>query len=101
MVELPAELTIIPEDLGGDYTDGQDCPISRALERVGVVGHVVFACGTIKFRGEGEVGTYGWADGELFSAFTADRTGKLVLAVPARRCEDMFEEMEERYAGRA
>jgi len=92
MVKLPAELTIVLEDLGGLYANGLACPIACALKRAGIEGDIVFGCGNVGFSRKRE-GNYAWADGEMFSARTHNRTGKLVLTV----FEVMFDELEARY----
>jgi len=82
MKDLPAELTIIPEDLEGEYCDVTDCPIARALKRSGYLvknflGYRVRGGGVVVFKDD--VGTYKWANGEEFNSGTANKTGKLVL----------------------
>lgn len=83
----PVELTIIPQDHGGDYTDGLDCPIARALDREGVLidqidGYHVSGQGHVRDRYSHTVGIYRWmAPDEEFNADNAGRNGALVFTV--------------------
>jgi len=81
MKELPAELTIIPEDTTGVYSDGCDCTIARALKRTGVImdGYCVGPFGQVIGPDHKIVGRYKWKDIEFYHA-NADHIGTLVLA---------------------
>ncbi len=81
---LPKELTLIEEDLSGEYIDPLDCPLARALICAGVPvdagdGYMVSNYGEIIVGIPAkDVGQYEWEDGTQFDNRTL-RTGKLVL----------------------
>ena len=85
MIEIPTELTIIPEDTEGDYWDSYDCPLARALMREGVLvdkdgGYHVTVFGGVTDSYGNPVGKYRWKrTGKEFSRATAEDTGTLVL----------------------
>ncbi len=78
-MDLPKELTLIKEDLDGEYGNNLDCPLARALKRAGVPvdnkGYRVSGCGEIVVGIPGKhVGEYLWEDGTRFCKVTL-RTG--------------------------
>lgn len=83
LLKPPAELTIIPEDSQGNYCDGTDCTIARALKRQGVIidkvcGYHVTGFGGVKDSYNNVIGRYTWKDVD-FSRATAHEVGTLVL----------------------
>lgn len=83
-MDPPNELTLIEEDLHGPYESNTDCPLARALMRVGVTvnageGYMVSGHGEIVVGVPGRhAGRYEWEDGTQFRLDTL-RTGTLVL----------------------
>jgi len=74
-MNLPQEVTILEEDLEGEYTNITNCPLARALKRAGMTMSVNARGYVYK---DGVVAQYKWEDGRTFCYETLG-TGKLVL----------------------
>lgn len=80
---FPETLDIIKSDLGGDYTDFQDCVIARALKRQGIKEFSVGGHGHVRQREHRNYEVqYIWEGDIEFSSNTSQRTGRLVSRPP-------------------